>query len=851
MTSVLQSPATVAQAIALWRSGRHQEAERLCELLVKGPAGADALGLLAEIYGATGRASEELSSLRRLTELKPQDAAVWRRRGNAELARGESTSAVSSYQRALEIEPDNVRGHNNLGQALMRLSRYPEAAASFRRATELSPGYALAHNNLGNALFQQAQVDAALERYRLALVLDPKLTEAHHNCGNVLLRLDRPLEALECYHRALELKPASVDVLRGRGDALSRMKRFEEALTSYQAALQLDPDNARLLTSASDVLTELQRPMEALGYRERALREEPQSADAQNSRAAALNGLGRFSEALACCERALALRPDFPEAWANRAIALRKTHCYEEARAACERALELRPDFLTPLCTLTEVLDVMGLQQDARDCLRRILELDPNLADARIMSVMSCIPSVAADVEEVAASRVVFAERFAEFEAWVYSHPEVEEAGMVGSSTPFHLAYQHHSNRDLLSRYGRLCSDLMARWQRRQTWTTRQIADRASDKLRVGVVSAHIRDHSVYRALVKGWIEQLDRARFEMGVLHLGFDQDSETAHAKASADFFIEGPRTLSQWIETIQSLGLDVLIYPEIGMNATTVQLASLRLAPHQLASWGHPETTGLPTIDYYLSARDFEPPEAQDYYSERLVPLPNLGCYYEPYGLTPVMPDLGRLGIGAGHPVFVSAGMPFKYAPQHDHLFAEIAQRVGRCQFVLFDVAVPRLAERLHERLFAAFRSRGLDPAEFLVFVPWLPLSEFFGLMQCADVLLDTVGFSGFNTIMQAVECGLPIVAFQGRFMRGRLGSGVVQAAGLPDLIARTEGEYVDLAIRVATDTAFRGEVRQRLASGRERLFRDRTAIDGLAEFLYSLPQLSRNLNRPPAS
>lgn len=846
MNAAVPSGVSVAQAVALWRGGRRQEAERLCESLVKGGSNTpndrgqlwDALSLLAEIYQATGRPGDELASLRRLCELRPEDAPAWRRRGNAELARGELDGAVSSYRRSLEIEPGNVRGHNNLGQALMRMARHAEAAASFRRATELSPGYALAHNNLGNAFYEQGSPEAALESYRRALALDPKLTEAHLNCGNALLRLERPAEALDSYQRALELKPTSVDVLRGCGDALRRLRRFDEAFSAYQSGLQFDPDNATLLTSVSDVLTELKRPMEALAFRERALRHEPESADAQNSRAAALNGLGRFREALVCCERALTLRPDFPEALTNRAIALRETHSYEEARVACERALELKPDYIAPLCTLTEIFEATGHQEAARDCLRRILELDPARADARVMSVMSRIPTVAVDGAEVAASRVAFLEQFAEFEVWARSHPEAEETGMVGPSTPFYLAYQHECNLDLLSRYGRLCCDLMSRWHARQAWPPRPAVSPRSGKIRVGVVSAHIRDHSVYKALVKGWIDKLDRARFEVGVFHLGFDTDAETAGARARSDFFIEGARTLAQWVEAIRSQAVDVLIYPEIGMNPLTVQLASLRLATHQMAAWGHPETTGLPTMDYYLSAQDLEPPEAQDHYSERLVRLPNLGCFYEPYELTPVSADFARLGIAHGCPVFISPGMPFKYAPQCDHVYAEIARRVGRCQFVFFEVAIPRLAERLRERLFATFRARDLDPEDYLVFVPWLSPAEFFGLLARADVLLDTIGFSGFNTTMQAVECGIPIVAFEGRFMRGRLASGIVRAAGLPDLVARTHHEYVDLAARLATEPTLREEVRARLIGGRDRLFRDSRAIAGMADFLSEL-------------
>jgi protein O-GlcNAc transferase len=843
MNSLPHQPGgSVADAMQLWRTGRHHDAEHLCEMLTRTASGTvqtDALSLLAEIYNATRRTRQELVSLRQLSEMKRGDASVWRRRGNAELALGELAEAVSSYERGVSIEPGNVRGHNNLGQALMRLGRHAEAAASYRAALELAPSYALAHNNLGIARYELGEVDTALDSYRRALSLDPALAEAHHNCGNALLKLDRPEEALECYRQALRLKPDSLQVLQGLADALIRLRRFEEALAIQERGLQSDPQNARLLTGAANVLMELQRPREALSFRERALRLEPGNAEAQNNRAVALNELGRCPEALACCDRALALRSDFPEALATRARALQELRRYDEARMACEQALQLRPDFLLALGTLAELLDAMGEREAAQQYLRRVLELEPDRADARNMLLMSRIPSIPSSADEVAAARAAFPEHFAEFERWVRDNPQVEETSIVGSSTPFFLAYQDSCNRELLSRHGGLCCELMSRWQQRKALTAPlRNAPRASRKLRVGIVSAHIRDHSVYRALVRGWLEQLDRERFEIGVIHLGIDVDGDTSNARNHASFFIDGARPLRQWVDAIRSASPDVLIFPEIGMNAITVQLASLRLAPYQLAAWGHPETTGLPTIDYYLSASCFEPPQAQENYSERLVPLPNLGCYYEPYGLPPAPVDMARLGVSTDRPIFLCPGMPFKYAPQYDAVFATLAQRLGRCQFVFFDAPVPGLTQRLRRRLSAVFQERRLDPDEYLVFVPWQPAAGFFGLMQRADVMLDTIGFSGFNTAMQAIECGLPLVAFEARFMRGRLGSGIANKAGLPDLVARTTDEYVELSVRLATDEPFRSDVRRRIEAARGALFRDREAIDGLARFLGEL-------------
>ncbi len=133
---------------------------------------------------------------------------------------------------------------------------------------------------------------------------------------------------------------------------------------------------------------------------------------------------------------------------------------------------------------------------------------------------------------------------------------------------------------------------------------------RRSARIRVGIVSAHVCDHSVWNAITKGWFQHLDQGRFELHAFSLGPRRDKNTEFAKSRAARFRERPPTARQWAEAILAEPLDVLIYPEIGMDPMTAKLACLRLAPVQVTTWGHPETSGLPTIDYYMSAAEFEP-------------------------------------------------------------------------------------------------------------------------------------------------------------------------------------------------------------------------------------------------
>src|SRR5205814_2476825 len=137
--------------------------------------------------------------------------------------------------------------------------------------------------------------------------------------------------------------------------------------------------------------------------------------------------------------------------------------------------------------------------------------------------------------------------------------------------------------------------------------------------------------------------------------------------------------PVSLAEWAQAIADARLDVLIYPEIGMDPMPPRLAAMRLAPVQATTWGQPITSGLPTIDLYFSAQRLEPPQGAEHYTERLVALPNLGVCVQAINPTIVAPDMAGLGLDPEAPLLLCPGTPFKYTPQGDAALVAIAARL----------------------------------------------------------------------------------------------------------------------------------------------------------------------------
>ncbi len=257
---------------------------------------------------------------------------------------------------------------------------------------------------------------------------------------------------------------------------------------------------------------------------------------------------------------------------------------------------------------------------------------------------------------------------------------------MIGSHQPFYLPYQGRNDRELQSRYGSLVCRVLA--SKYPTPPALPDPPAANEVVRLGIVSGFFRQHSNWKIPLKGWLKQLDRTRFHVSGYYTSGERDAETAVAEGLCDRFVQGPLSLDDWRRTIQGDAPHVLIFPEIGMDKVTAQLAGTRLAATQCCSWGHPVTSGFPTIDYFLSSDLMEPEGADDHYSERLIRLPNLSIHYEPLDHSPVGIDRAELGLRADAVVYWCCQSLPKYLPQFDRVFARIAAGVPDCQFTFIE-------------------------------------------------------------------------------------------------------------------------------------------------------------------
>jgi protein O-GlcNAc transferase len=506
-----------------------------------------------------------------------------------------------------------------------------------------------------------------------------------------------------------ELPPASTQraaALWARARAAEGLGDFAAGCDDLVAALVITPQETRMWDDLGILHMQAGRHADAAAAFAQSVARGPDNVRAWNNLGNAFVAQGKLQEALRPFREAVTRKPDYALAWANLGNTLRDDGQEREGEHALQRALALNPVQITALTALGSLRRQQGRideavelyaraakadSRNANACLQLAFALadrddlegarrvygeaerrDPRLLRAAIGARLT-LPVIADDAAAIARARTAFAAGIDELARIVPARIAGAPAERVLDGlrwSNFLLAYHGEDDLALQQRYAAFVGETLDR-AAPALRVPLQRRPRAG-KLRVGFVSSFFRDGTAGRYFER-WITDLDRSRFEVAVYHLYPNTDHLTARLTAAADAFVHCPRWLpAQIAQRLRSDALDVIVYPELGMDATTFALAALRLAPLQCAGWGHPVTTGQPTIDVFLTSGAMEPEGAEAHYSERLVRLPGIGTRYA-MPLAPPGATRAGCGLPDDGPLLLCPQALFKIHPDDDALFA----------------------------------------------------------------------------------------------------------------------------------------------------------------------------------
>ena len=705
------------------------------------------------------------------------DCSAWLKRGNDRLDAGDLAQAEENYQKALDLAPANVSALVNLGFVKSQRSKpnearsllqhaltldvknadawymlgginergkdLPHAADALQRAIALRPDFELAYRDLCRVLFQSGDLSAAKRTILRARELNPASADFHFYLGNVHFFEGDNAAATACFEQTLRIEPQFAQAHANLGKVLEKQSQLDAALIRYQQALQLQPANAGFHSDIGGIYLLRGQPTQAQAFYRHALSLEPLQAEAHMHLGSALLAGGNPVGAAASCQTAIRLNPEVAMAHNIEGIALQELGQPEPALAAFGRALA--PGLVVALCNIGSVHLSQGRLDDAIEQYREALRVGP--------------------ANEAGNSNLLFALNY---------HPDL-------GATEIFAAYRRF--------------DASIGLPLRATWKPHQNSRVADRRLRIGYVSPDFRKHSVMWFL-EPVLAHHDVGAFEIFAYSGVVREDDTTGRAR---NLVAQWRSTVGQSDEAVAEMvradRIDILVDLTGHTGNNRLAVFARKPAPVSVSRLGCGYTTGLSAINYYLTDAVAAPPGCDALFSETPWRMYRTAFVYR---ADPEMGDEGTLpAAGRGYVTFGTLTRPVRINHRVVRVWAEILRRVSHSRLVVDSKSYADASTR--DALIARFGSMGIASDRLQIGYhspPW-------DLLRGVDISLDCFPHNSGTTLFESLHMGVPYVTLAERPRVGCLGASILQGLGKPGWIARSEEQYVQLAVTLAGD------------------------------------------------
>ncbi|MBF0225385.1 MAG: tetratricopeptide repeat protein [Desulfobacterales bacterium] len=603
-------------------------------------------------------------------------------------------------------------------------------------------------------------------------------------------------EAVLHYKIILSFDYANIPALFNIGNAYYFKNQFNNAISSYNAILSIEPNNSLVLFNMGNVFYSIGKLNEALLYYQKTIRIMPNNDDAYNNIGIIWKDQGKFDEAIYFFKKALSVNPNNFKAYNNMGSTYEGEGKNEEAVLCYQQSIEIKSDFGIEV-RMALMLPIVSSSKEMIEKVRN--QLNQNL--------------------EI-----------------LYNKGEIlDDPNEQVGTTAFYLAYHGLNDKDLQKKiaffYIKSCPHL--------GFCSFKSSYKRSNKIKIGFISQHLHHlkEQTIGKLNRGIIANLSREKFFVTVFKFDQIENEVATFIDGAADKVVILPTKLNESRKIIAEQNLDILYYLDIGMDSLTYFLAFSRLAPVQCVTWGHPVTTGLPNMDYFISSKDLETPFSQEHYTEKLVKLERLSVYYYYPKVPKIIPNRKKFGIPHGFNIYACPQSIFKFHPDFDYILGSILEQDSKAIIVLLEASHKHIEELMINRFSKTF-AKHIDR---IFFVSKMGHSDFMEFLMLPDVLLDPPHFGGGNTSYESFACGTPVVTWPGHFMKGRITYALYKRMGIMDCVANDFDAYVSIALKLANDKLFREEVSGKIKQKVHMLFEDIESVKQLELFFEGIIKL----------
>jgi protein O-GlcNAc transferase len=673
----------------------------------------------------------------------------------------------------------------NIQEALIKAVRVheggntAEAERLYRRILEAAPDHPGLLHVLGVAVWQNGRPAEGRQFIERAIAIEPGMAEFYGSLGLVLAAEKKFDAAVAAYQRAIALKPEAGQFHGNLGLALHAQGKPREAAEAYRRGLELRPNWPQIANNLGVVLLAMWDLDGAITAFQRAAKLEPNNPQPQRNLARVLTRVGRCQAAAEHARRAIALDPGRADDYNVLGAACQGLNRFDEAVQAYQRAAEIDPKHSDSLSNLGFIYKETGELAKAVECFRRASELSPGQADVKnSLTMLSIVANLAgqpapgqADLESNRLYTLYFDSKY--------------DAAALRRD---HLAWNEKFARPLRG---------SIRGHKNERSPER--------RLRIGYVSPDLRGHVV------GWnllplLSRHDHRAFEIACYAAVAAPDGVTDKLRRQCDAWVNIlALNDEQTARQIQADRIDILVDLSLHMAYNRLLTFARKPAPVQVTYLGYCGTTGLETMDYRLSDPHLDPPESDlSCYVEQTVRLPVSYWCYQPAGPAP---DIAPAPLrDNGFVTFGCLNNFSKVSPEAMRLWGRVLAATPGSRLL---VHCPEGSHR--PRVLERFEAAGVKP-DRLELVGFQSREAYMRTYQRIDVALDPFPYGGGITTCDGLWMGVPIVSLSAQTAVGRGGRSILSNVGLPELVAYTADQYVNLASQAARWTELRPTLRQ---------------------------------------
>jgi predicted O-linked N-acetylglucosamine transferase (SPINDLY family) len=669
----------------------------------------------------------------------------------------------------------------NKGARLLAEGRAKQAIALFRKSIAIDDKIVAAHFDLALAYMQIGDEKSAIESLKKTVKLKPDDFEAFNLLGHLYMNQNMVDLALPCFEKAIKINPMMAEAHYNLGVAYMQKKMFGKALASYKESLKIFPNNSIVFNNMGVVYEDKGEMKKALSYFKKAIKANPQNATA-------LQNIGAYyikinpQKAKEYFEKAAKIEEKSDNIFFNLGVCLRLIGDTEGSIAAFEKALKLNPQNQLVYGQLYHQLrDILDFRK-AKKLEGKMRQLSSKNLKEGTVPAETIFVSVIYDDNPKRNMEIA--------KSWsLYIAEKV---------APFAKNYEFKREKNKKIRIGYLSNDFK---------------DHATSHLLMGVLREH--NHKKFDIFAYSHSED-DKSYYRKEIEKLTNFRDILTLSDLEAANLIYKDK--------------IDILVDLKGHTTNSRLEILALRPAPVQIHYLGFPGTIGADFIDYFITDKILTPKKLRPYFTEKLIYMPH--SYQANDNQQKILQKLSsrkQFGLPENTFLFASFNQPYKISSEVLDLWSEIMKRAPNSAMVFLGKNQTQI-----KNLTSEFEKRKIAPSRIFFSLPIKKPAHLARLSLC-DLALDTLICNGHTTTSDALWAGTPVVTLLGKHFASRVSASLLTAVNMRELITKTKEEYVNLAVKLATDPDRYKKIREKLAENR------------LKAPLFDTKRFSRNLEK----